>query len=191
MKLIISALLGYLLGSLPTAFLISRIFYKKDIREIGDGNPGAQNVWRSISKFAGTIVAVIDFFKGFFAFLLPYLFFNDYTFSYICSFFAIIGHDFPLWTKFYGGKAMASIYGIMFAMFPLPVLIGLFTGFCSIPFLKTFERGMAFGMITLLISALLLRVPLPHFLFAFLIIPTIGIKKWMDLKTGRETLKNP
>jgi hypothetical protein len=49
---------------------------------------------------------------------------------------------------------------------------------------------MAFGMITLLISALLLRVPFPHFLFALLIIPTIGIKKWMDLKTGRETPRN-
>lgn len=189
MKLFFSILLGYLLGSFPTAFLISKIFYKKDIRKIGDGNPGAQNVWRSLSKFAGTIVALIDFFKGFFSFLIPYIIFNDYTFSYISSFSAIIGHDFPLWTKFYGGKAMASIYGILFAMFPFPVLLGLSIGFASIPLLKTFERGMALGMITLLISAFLMHAPISHFLFSLLIIPTIGIKKWVDIKTGREILR--
>jgi len=68
MKFLLSSIVGYLLGSFPTAFLISKIFYKKDIRKIGDGNPGAQNVWRNISKIAGTFVALIDFLKGFFFF---------------------------------------------------------------------------------------------------------------------------
>lgn len=189
MKLLFSMILGYLLGSFPTAFLISKIFYKKDIRKIGDGNPGAQNVWRNIGKFAGTVVAIIDFLKGFFAFLIPYLLFENYNLSYISGIFAIIGHDFPLWTKFYGGKAMASIYGIIFAMMPLPCLIGLITGFIGVFILKSFEKGMAAGMIILLLTGALLHYPLSHLLFSLLIIPTIGIKKWLDIKTGREILK--
>lgn len=189
MKLLISIVSGYFLGSFPTAFLISKIFYKKDIRKIGDGNPGAQNVWRSIGKLSGTVVAIIDFLKGFFAFLIPYLLFENYNLSYISSIFAIIGHDFPLWTKFYGGKGMASIYGIIFAMMPASCLIGLFSGFTSAFVLKNFEKGMAIGMIILLLSGVLLRYPLPHLLFSLLIIPTIGIKKWLDIKTGREILK--
>ncbi len=189
MKLLISIILGYLFGSFPTAFLISKIFYQKDIRKIGDGNPGAQNVWRSIGKLAGSIVAIIDFLKGFFSFLIPYLLFENYNFSYISGIFAILGHDFPLWTKFYGGKGMASIYGIIFAMMPIPCLIGLFTGFLNTFLLKSFEKGMAAGMIVLLLSGVFLHYPLPHILFSLLIIPTIGIKKWLDIKTGREILR--
>ncbi len=189
MKLLVSIILGYLLGSFPTAFLISKIFYKKDIRKIGNGNPGAQNVWRSVSKTAGIIVAIIDFLKGFFSFLIPYELFQNYTFSYISAVFAMIGHDFPLWTNFYGGKAMASIYGIIFAMMPVPCVIGLFSGFIGIFLLKSFEKGMAVGMIILLLSSLLLSYPIPHFLFSLLIIPMIGIKKWLDVKTGREILR--
>ncbi len=189
MKLLISIILGYLLGSFPTAFLISKIFYQKDIRKIGDGNPGAQNVWRSIGKVAGSIVAIIDFLKGFFSFLIPYLLFENYNFSYISGIFAILGHDFPLWTKFYGGKGMASIYGIIFAMMPIPCLIGLFTGFLSTFLLKSFEKGMAAGMIVLLLSGVFLHYPLSHILFSLLIIPTIGIKKWLDIKTGREIVR--
>ena len=189
MKLLTSIILGYLLGSFPTAFLISKIFYKKDIRKLGDGNPGALNVWRSIGKFPGTCVGIIDFLKGFFAFLIPYQVFQDYTLSFISSIFAIIGHDFPLWTNFYGGKAMASIYGIIFAMMPIPSIIGLILGFIGVFLLKSFERGMALGMIILLLSRLLLSYPFHYYLFSLLIIPTIGIKKWLDIKTGREILK--
>lgn len=189
MKFLLSSIVGYLLGSFPTAFLISKIFYKKDIRKIGDGNPGAQNVWRNISKIAGTFVALIDFLKGFFSFLIPYFLFNDYRFSYISSIFAIIGHDFPLWTKFYGGKGMASILGIIFAIAPIPCIIGIISGFFLAYLLKNWEIGMAIGIILLLLSILLFHLPLSSFLFSLFIIPIIGIKKWIDIKIGREILK--
>lgn len=111
----------YLLGSIPFGLLLSKLFLKKDIREIGSGNIGATNVLRSGSKTLAIITLLLDFSKGFWLVSFQFL---TYSGSGLSSFllmigsFAILGHCFPIWLKFKGGKGVATTFGVLFAAVP-------------------------------------------------------------------------
>ena len=111
--LIISAI-SYLLGSIPFGLLLTNLFLKKDIREIGSGNIGATNALRSGNKFIGYTTLLLDIFKA----VLPVLYvkLNYPDFVYISSLSVFLGHVFPLWLKFKGGKGVATYVGILFSL---------------------------------------------------------------------------
>ena len=106
MEIFILSLLSYLLGSIPFGFLLTRIFLKKDIRETGSGNIGATNVLRTGNKFLGYSTLLLDILKA----VLPiiYIKLNYPEFIYICSLSVFLGHVFPIWLKFKGGKGAVS-----------------------------------------------------------------------------------
>jgi glycerol-3-phosphate acyltransferase PlsY len=116
---------AYLLGSMPTALIISRRFKDVDIRTIGDGNMGARNTYHSIGPKFGIMVAVIDFFKGALPVLLAYLLGLELGWQFLAGAMAILGHDFPLFANFRGGQGTASTFGTMGVLFPIPTLAGL------------------------------------------------------------------
>ncbi|MBC1997178.1 glycerol-3-phosphate 1-O-acyltransferase PlsY [Listeria marthii] len=120
-NLILLSLLAYVIGSIPSGLWIGKIFYKKDIREFGSGNLGATNSFRVLGIKAGSIVTVMDILKGTVATLLPYFFqLNvDHHFWLLTGAFAIIGHSFPLFAGFRGGKAVATSAGVILAYAPL------------------------------------------------------------------------
>ena len=107
-------ILAYLIGSFPTGVLVGKIFFHKDIRKYGSGNIGTTNTFRVLGPLAGIIVFLVDFFKGTIATLLPVLFhLGPHYLSLIFGLAAILGHAFPIFLKFKGGKAVATSAGFL------------------------------------------------------------------------------
>ena len=114
MDIFIISVICYLMGSIPFGFLLTKIFLNKDIREIGSGNIGATNALRTGNKFIGYATLTLDILKA----VIPVLFikFNFSEYVYIASLCAFLGHVFPVWLKFKGGKGVATYLGILFAL---------------------------------------------------------------------------
>lgn len=120
--MIVVALTSYLIGSIPFGLLISRAMGLGDIRNIGSGNIGATNVLRSGSKKAAAATLLSDALKGFIAALLPCYFLQGH-FIGVAFVFAIIGHCFPIWLGFKGGKGVAVYIGALFGLaLPLGII---------------------------------------------------------------------
>ncbi len=115
--------LSYLIGSISFALVVGKLFYKTDIRGYGSGNLGATNIYRVLGKKAGLIVAIADLLKGTFACLLPQIF-NSTVNPIICGLLAILGHVFPVFAGFKGGKAVATATGVLLFFTPLGTLTG-------------------------------------------------------------------
>ena len=114
MEIFIIAITSYLMGSIPFGLLLTKIFLNKDIREIGSGNIGATNVLRSGNKAIGYTTLILDITKA----VIPVIFVKFYFSEsiYVASLCAFLGHVFPIWLKFKGGKGVASYVGILFAI---------------------------------------------------------------------------
>ena len=152
MDYLIIAAISYLLGSIPFGLLLANLFLKKDIREIGSGNIGATNALRAGNKFIGYTTLLLDIFKA----VLPVLYvkLNYPDFVYISSLSVFLGHVFPLWLKFKGGKGVATYVGILFSL--------------------NFIYGLVFGIIWIIIfliskysslSSLIASLSIPIYLF--------------------------
>ncbi|OXS60133.1 acyl-phosphate glycerol-3-phosphate acyltransferase [Bacillus sp. V-88] len=105
-------ILSYLLGSIPSGLLIGKTFYGKDIREHGSGNLGGTNTFRTLGVKAGMIVTIMDILKGTLATLLPLMFASD-VHMLLAGVFAVIGHMYPVFANFRGGKAVATSAGVL------------------------------------------------------------------------------
>ena len=114
MEYLIIAIGSYLLGSIPFGFILTKVFLKKDIREIGSGNIGATNALRTGNKSLAYSTLVLDISKA----ILPVLYvkFNYPDYIFIASLSAFLGHVFPVWLKFKGGKGIATYVGILFSI---------------------------------------------------------------------------
>ena len=114
MELGLIILLSYFMGSIPFGFILTKIFLKKDIREIGSGNIGATNVLRTGNKMIGYITLILDILKA----IVPLLVikFNYTEFLFISALSIFLGHVFPLWLKFKGGKGVATYVGMLFCI---------------------------------------------------------------------------
>ncbi|HAP7354958.1 TPA: glycerol-3-phosphate 1-O-acyltransferase PlsY [Enterococcus faecium] len=119
MKLILLLILAYLLGSIPSGVWIGKLFFKKDIRQHGSGNTGTINTFRVLGKTAGIVVLLMDILKGTLATCLPMIFhlsgINPLWFG-VC---AILGHTFPIFAGFKGGKAVATSAGMLLGFNPV------------------------------------------------------------------------
>ena len=113
-NLIIVAVYSYLLGSIPFGLVLTKIFLKKDIREIGSGNIGTTNVLRTGKKSLAVATLVLDLLKGYFSIIITFTYFeNLISYSALICF---IGHIFPVWLKFKGGKGVATYLGVILAL---------------------------------------------------------------------------
>ena len=120
MEYLIVGITSYLMGSIPFGFILTKIFLKKDIREIGSGNIGATNALRTGNKLVGYSTLILDIVKA----IIPviYVKMNYPELIYIASLCAFLGHVFPIWLKFKGGKGVATYVGILFS---INILLGL------------------------------------------------------------------
>ena len=112
--LITVGIYSYLLGSIPFGLLLTKIFLKKDIREFGSGNIGTTNVLRAGNKYLAVSTLILDLLKGYISVYLT-LFYYENLLSY-SALICFIGHIFPVWLKFKGGKGVATYLGIIFAI---------------------------------------------------------------------------
>ena len=133
MEYVIVGIASYLMGSIPFGFILTKTFLKKDIREIGSGNIGATNALRTGNKLVGYTTLILDIAKA----VIPviYVKINFPELIYIASLCAFLGHVFPMWLKFKGGKGVATYVGILFS---INLIFGLiFIGSWVIIFLIT------------------------------------------------------
>lgn len=114
---------SYFVGSIPFGFVISKLFFNIDIRDSGSGNTGATNVLRVAGKSLGIITLICDVLKAVIVVLLAKLFPEYQYLPIICSFLVVIGHIFPIWLDFKGGKGVASFVAILFVINPIIALI--------------------------------------------------------------------
>ena len=113
-NLIIVAVYSYLLGSIPFGLVLTKIFLKKDIREIGSGNIGTTNVLRTGKKSLAITTLILDLLKGYLSIIITFTYFeNLISYSALICF---IGHIFPVWLKFKGGKGVATYLGVILAL---------------------------------------------------------------------------
>ena len=113
-NLIIVTVYSYLLGSIPFGLILTKIFLKKDIRKIGSGNIGTTNVLRTGKKSLAAGTLILDLMKGYFSIIITFTFFeNLISYSALICF---IGHIFPVWLKFKGGKGVATYLGVVLAL---------------------------------------------------------------------------
>ncbi|MCD4730924.1 MAG: glycerol-3-phosphate 1-O-acyltransferase PlsY [Bacteroidales bacterium] len=186
-NLIIAVILAYLIGSIPTSVWIGRIFYKVDVRKEGSGNAGATNTIRVLGYKAGIPVLLLDIFKGWFAVYISNFFWDGtltfpdlVDFDIILASAAVVGHVFPIYIGFKGGKGIATLLGIGLALFPYGALIAvaiftitlLITGYVSLssivasvtfPIVELILLGNTeYISLTILAIAVAIFVPLTH-----------------------------
>ena len=160
MQIILFIVIAYLIGSISPALLVGKIFYKTDIRTMGSGNLGTTNTFRCLGKKAGVIVFVLDISKGIIATMLPSLVLGRVEYLSIFGAFAMIGHVYPIFANFKGGKAVATGSGVFIFLYPSLslILVAIFfstlfiTGYVSlgsilicltsIVYLSIFESGI-------------------------------------------------
>ena len=114
MEIVLVAVFSYLCGSIPFGLILTKIFSKQDIREIGSGNIGATNVLRTGNKYLAFATLFLDILKGFIPVLIAKHFFPELL--QLSALLAFLGHLFPVWLKFNGGKGVATFLGILFAL---------------------------------------------------------------------------
>ncbi|MGY3716583.1 glycerol-3-phosphate 1-O-acyltransferase PlsY [Sutcliffiella cohnii] len=123
-EIIIVIILAYLLGSIPSALIVGKVGYGIDIREHGSGNLGGTNTFRTLGVKAGLIVTIADILKGTLATALPIIFAAD-VHPLLVGSFAVVGHVYPIFAKFKGGKAVATSGGVLLFYSPLLFVIML------------------------------------------------------------------
>ena len=123
MQIILFIVIAYLIGSISPALLVGKIFYNTDIRTMGSGNLGTTNTFRCLGKKAGVIVFVLDISKGIIATMLPSLVLGRVEYLSIFGAFAMIGHVYPIFANFKGGKAVATGSGVFIYLYPTLSLI--------------------------------------------------------------------
>ena len=153
-ELFLIILVSYLFGSIPFGLLLTKIFLKKDIREMGSGNIGATNVLRAGNKILGYSTLVLDILKAVLPILYIKFFMNDYL--YISALSIFIGHVFPIWLKFKGGKGVASYLGILCC---LDIVTALIFGVVWISVFILFK----FSSLSSLLASL--TIPIFHFFY--------------------------
>ena len=161
--------LSYLSGSIPFGLILTKFFLNKNIREIGSKNIGATNVLRTGNKFVAALTLFLDIFKGVLPILMTNYYFPDLI--YLSGLLAFLGHIFPIWLKFKGGKGVATYLGIIFA---LSLKLGLF--FCLtwalIVFITKYSSlsSISSALIIFLISLIEKNFELNSFLFITFVI---------------------
>ncbi|HGZ8463202.1 TPA: glycerol-3-phosphate 1-O-acyltransferase PlsY [Staphylococcus aureus] len=165
MMIIVMLLLSYLIGAFPSGFVIGKLFFKKDIRQFGSGNTGATNSFRVLGRPAGFLVTFLDIFKGFITVFFP-LWLQVHTDGPISTFFtnglivglfAILGHVYPVYLKFQGGKAVATSAGVVLGVNPILLLILAIIFFIVLKIFKYVSLASIVAAICCVIGSLIIQ----------------------------------
>lgn len=172
----LSIIVGYLLGSLPTAYLMGRWKKGVDIRQVGGGNMGALNAARELGQISGLIVLLVDVAKGTGAVLIAKILEVEQVWIYLSGFAAVIGHCWPIFLKFRGGKGAATVLGVFLALAPLPMV-------CSIPIMlivilltSNITLGIGVGIAGLLVFLWIFNRPLDMIIYTVLVAVFLGLR---------------
>lgn len=209
LRFIGAAIVGYLLGSIPSGVIVSRIFRGSDPRSLGSGKTGATNVLRSLGKGPAAIVVVADFFKGVIAVLLArFIFFGAIahvgysaeTWSTLrdsaealAATCALLGHNYSVFIRFTGGRGVLTSFGAMTTMSPIATVFALFSGITPVWLTRYVSLGSVMGALMAMVSEIYLTIThvdsVPHCAFVTLgaIVVIVSHKDNIDrLRAGTE-----
>ncbi|GEN87454.1 glycerol-3-phosphate 1-O-acyltransferase PlsY [Oceanobacillus sp. FSL W8-0428] len=180
MDYIIFGIIAYLLGSIPFALIIGKIGYKIDVREHGSGNLGATNAFRVLGIKAGSIVIIGDILKGTAAVLLPQLF-DANVYPLIIGIIAVLGHTYPIFAKFKGGKAVATSGGMILGINPFLFIIMIATFLLSLYLSKYVSlSSMIAGIVAFFASLFFNDIGLT--IVIFLLTAFVTYRHWANIK---------
>jgi glycerol-3-phosphate acyltransferase PlsY len=194
-------LMGYLAGSIPTGYLVVRLLKGQDIRTVGSGNTGATNVGRVAGKFWAVFVAVFDMAKG--GLVVVGALAAGVTSPWLLALTAVagvIGHNYPVWLRFSGGKGVATSFGVLFFLDPLATLLGGASWFVLLKGTRTVSLSSLVSLSVVLLSLWVLGSPLAYIQAAlFLLVLSAwrhreNIRRLMEgteRKTGTSTKEGP
>lgn len=168
-------MLGYLLGSIPTAVWYGRIFHGTDIRNHGSGNAGATNSLRILGKKAGIVVLIFDILKGIIPVLLARNGGAGIEIQLATAFFTILGHLLPVFAHFRGGKGIATSLGVIVAVYPFGAMASLFAFILLVYVTKYVSLGSLVGAAFFSVMVAILQPPHTQELFVF------GLSVWLLL----------
>lgn len=165
MMIIVMLILSYLIGAFTSGLIIGKLFFKKDIRQYGSGNTGATNSFRVLGRPAGFIVTFLDIFKGFITVFFPLWFpvhadgviSTFFTNGLIVGLFAILGHVYPIYLKFNGGKAVATSAGVVLGVNPILLLILAIIFFSVLKIFKYVSLSSIIAAISCVIGSIIIH----------------------------------
>jgi glycerol-3-phosphate acyltransferase PlsY len=172
---VISVVIAYLLGSIPTAYIITRFGYGKDIRKLGGGNVGTHNVYVNVGKLPGIIVGIIDVGKGVGSVYIALAFIASpdlYYWIFAAGLAAVIGHIWPVFLKFRGGNGIATSIGILFVLMTRESAIALAVAVLLLVITRKTILSINISLLlTIPIAPIFLRDPwLPYLIFSLILI---------------------
>jgi len=179
--------IAYLVGSIPFGWLMGKLFFKEDIRQAGSGNIGATNALRRFGTVPGIIVLLLDMLKGFaVAWVAKDVFGAGSYWIPIAGAMTIIGHMFPLWLNFKGGKGVATAAGVFIALTLWPVLIALATFLITVFVSRYVSLGSILAALALLLSSVVSQAmggwDLPMLAFVVLLVAMVIFKHVPNIK---------
>lgn len=163
-RIALCVIIGYILGSLNGSLIIGKLFYKKDIREYGSGNAGATNTLRTLGPSAAAGVIFIDVLKGILACIVGQLLVGDidnYGFvgMYVSGFAAVLGHNWPVFFSFKGGKGVLTTFSVMLYISPIPALICLGIFIIVVALTRYVSLGSMVAAVSWLIVSIFFNLP--------------------------------
>jgi len=187
LEIIIVLFYSYFLGSIPFGLIITKIFLNQDIRNVGSGNIGTTNVLRTGKKSLAIATLIFDILKGYVSVVVTLKYFNDLI--YFSALICFIGHIFPVWLKFKGGKGVATYLGIILALsFKFGIIFGITWLIISFIFKYSSLASMIGALIVFAYSTILDNTTLNVFLFiSFIIILYTHRENIVRLKDSKET----
>lgn len=173
-----AVLLGaYLLGSIPSAYLIVHFIAGVDVRRLGDGNVGAKNTWLSVGWLPGLVVGSTDIAKGALAIVLARYLGVPENIVFWAGACVVLGHDFPLLLGFRGGQGMASMVGVFFVLFPRESGLALLAWLIALALTRKWDLSCLVGFTLLPVLMGSFERPLKQILFPILMLPTVAVRK--------------
>jgi glycerol-3-phosphate acyltransferase PlsY len=187
LDLIIVFLYAYLIGSMPFGLIITKLFLKKDVRNIGSGNIGATNVLRTGNKSLAILTLFFDILKGYISIHISFIYFHDLI--YLAALACFVGHIFPVWLNFNGGKGVATYLGIILALsYKFAIIFGV--SWLTLSFLfKYSSLSSIFSTLLIFLYSLMLNNHFLSFYFfiVFIIILYTHRENIIRLKNKTET----
>ena len=188
---IIAVVLGYLLGSIPSAYIATRLAMGKDVRQLGGGNVGGLNVYREVGLVPAAVVGIVDLGKGAAAVAIAqWLLDVSPLFVLATALAAVVGHNWMVFLKFSGGKGMGATIGALFVLLPIygySLGLAFFFGVVLIPFIITrnIALSMGVGLVSLPFIAWLGMESTPFLIFSIVVGLLIAVRFF---PTGRDAL---
>jgi glycerol-3-phosphate acyltransferase PlsY len=183
--LVFMPLLAYLLGSFPTAFILTKILRGRDIREMGDGNMGTQNVFHQVSPATGIAVGLTDAFKGALIVIPAKVLGLPQSIILLSSVATVVGHNWPVYLKFRGGRGEATTIGVLLILMTWPMLISCVLGLMTLLKTKNVTLSSAPLFIFLPLLCWLFNTPAELIIFSIVLPSLVGFTHFLRVYTPK------